>query len=92
MRVSATAEQIEYLAELGVPVLPTTPAKAAVAQAPIPVAVACPPPPATQAVFVPVAIPAPQPSWWTKNTWWITLMGSAVVLLLKLILFLLMKG
>lgn len=92
MRMTVTPEQIEYLAELGVSILPSLPATTPVVQAPMPVAVACPPSPAQQAVFVSVAMPEPEASWWSKNSWWIRLAGSAAVLLLQLFVFLVMKG
>lgn len=94
MRMSATAEQLEYLAELGVSVFTTPPAKpAAPVAAPASAAIACPSVAAQQPVFVPVAVPVPEPkSWWGQNSWWIGLLASTAVVLLKLIVFLVMKG
>jgi hypothetical protein len=93
MRTSATAEQLEYLAELGVSVLATRPVEslAPVAAVPLPPALAAAhsPAPAPPPVFVPVIVPMPEPkTWWGKNSWWIGLL----VVLLKLIVFFVMKG
>ena len=83
MRMSATAEQLEYLAELGVSVFAAPMVKPVVpiaVPAPIPAAIPCPPPCPPQAVFVPVAVPVPpEPTWWGKNSWWIGLLATTAV-------------